>query len=251
MSKPLVLVPCDVKPIPGGGPFHCVGEKYLDAVVHGANCMVLLLPALGHGHEMDSFEAHYDLDTLLDLAQGVFLPGSVSNINPDRYTGPKSEMSLDEQRDTTVFSLIEKVMRRKMPLLAVCRGLQEMNVALGGTLHPNIQDVPGHMDHREDKTAPREMQYEPAHPVRLVKDGMLADILQLEQLQVNSLHAQGIAELGKGLIPEASAEDGLVEAVSLPGQWALGVQWHPEWRYWENPASVRLFEAFGAAIRNP
>ena len=168
------------------------------------------------------FEAHYDLDTLLDLAQGVFLPGSASNIHPDRYTGPKSEMSLDEQRDTTVFSLIEKVLERRMPLLAVCRGLQEMNVALGGTLHPNVQDVPGHMDHREDKTVSRELQYEPAHPVRLVKGGMLADILQLEQLKVNSLHAQGIAELGKGLIPEASAEDGLVEAVSLPGPMGAG-----------------------------
>ncbi|MCB1683308.1 MAG: gamma-glutamyl-gamma-aminobutyrate hydrolase family protein [Pseudomonadales bacterium] len=249
MSKPLVLVPCDVKPIPGGGPFHCVGEKYLDAVVHGADCMVLLLPALGHGHEMDSFEAHYDLDALLDMAQGVFLPGSASNIHPDWYTGRKSEMSLDEQRDTTVFALIERVLARKMPLLAVCRGLQELNVALGGTLHPNVQDVPGFMDHREDKTAPRELQYEPAHPVELTPGGVLAGILGAGPLQVNSLHAQGIATLGRGLAVEASAEDGLVEAVSLPGQWVLGVQWHPEWRYDQNPAAVRLFEAFGKAIR--
>ncbi len=211
--------------------------------------MALLLPALGHGHEMESFEAHYDLDSLLDKVQGVFLPGSASNIHPDRYTGPSTEMSLDEQRDTTVFALIEKVLQRKMPLLAVCRGLQELNVALGGTLHPNVQDVPGYMDHREDSTVSRELQYGLAHSVSLTKGGVLADILQQEQLQVNSLHAQGIAVLGEGLIPEASAEDGLVEAVSLPGQWVLGVQWHPEWRYWENPASVRLFEAFGAALR--
>lgn len=249
MSKPLVLVPCDVKTIPGGGPFHCVGEKYLDAVVHGADCMALLLPALGHGHEMDSFEDHYDLDALLGMAQGVFLPGSASNIHPDWYTGPESDMSLDEQRDTTVFALIEKVLARRLPLLAVCRGLQELNVALGGTLHANVQDVPGHMDHREDKNAPRELQYEPAHPVTLTRDGVLAAILGTEQLEVNSLHAQGIATLGKGLIVEACADDGLVEAVSLPGQWALGVQWHPEWRYEQNPASVRLFEAFGKAIR--
>lgn len=212
--------------------------------------MALLLPALGPGLEMESFEAQYDLDVVLDQVRGVFLPGSASNIHPRRYDGPPAKMALDEQRDAAVFSLIDRVLARKLPLLAVCRGLQELNVALGGTLHANVQEVAGHFDHREDKLAPREQQYQPAHPVRIEPGGMLAGILGTERLQVNSLHAQGIATLGRGLVVEAAAEDGLVEAVSLPGQWVLGVQWHPEWRYRESPESVRLFEAFGTALRD-
>jgi putative glutamine amidotransferase len=251
VSKPLVLVPCDVKTIPGGGPFHCVGEKYLDAVVHGADCMTLLLPALGAGDEMESFEAQFDLDTILDLVQGVFLPGSASNIHPHRYSGSMAEMDLDEQRDSAVFSLIDKVLQRKLPLFAVCRGLQELNVALGGTLHANVQEVPGRMDHREDKTVPREQQYGVAHPIEVVPGGMLAGIVGAESLQVNSLHAQGIETLGKRLVVEATAEDGQIEAVSMPGQWVLGVQWHPEWRYRDNPEFAVLFEAFGKALRDP
>ncbi len=249
MAKPVVLVPCDVKPVPGGGPFHCVGEKYLDAVVHGADCMAVLVPAFGAGEEMASIASHYDLDALLDSAQGVFLPGSASNIHPRRYAGVAGKMDLDEQRDNLVFPLIDKVRQRGMPLLAVCRGLQELNVALGGTLHANVQEVAPYFDHREDKEAPRDQQYEPAHTVRVRAGGMLADIVGRASFSVNSLHAQGIASLGDGLEVEAQADDGLVEAVSLPGHWVLGVQWHPEWRFREHQESVLLFQAFGKALR--
>jgi len=249
MNRPRVLVPCDVKPVPGGGPFHCVGEKYLNAVVHGADCMPLLMPALGEGDEMESFESHFNIDDMLDLVDGVFLPGSASNVHPKRYGKPHRHMSLDEQRDESVFPLIDKVLERKIPLFAVCRGHQELNVALGGTLHAGVQDVPGYHDHREDSTLPRDQQYADAHDVLITPGGMLARIVGSARVRVNSLHAQGIDQLGRGLVVEARAEDGLIEAVSLPDQWVLSVQWHPEWCFSDNPVSVRLFAAFGEAIR--
>ncbi|MCP5181914.1 MAG: gamma-glutamyl-gamma-aminobutyrate hydrolase family protein [Pseudomonadales bacterium] len=249
VKKPLVLVPCDVKAIPGGGPFHCAGEKYLDAVIHGADCMALLLPALGGGEEMASFQAHYDLDELLDLAQGVYLPGSASNIDPVHYGGPPHDMALDGQRDVSVFPLIRKTLAHRKPLLAICRGLQELNVALGGTLHARVHDIPGHGDHREDSSAPREEQYGDAHAVALEPGGVLARITGNTRLTVNSLHSQGIATLADGLRVEATAEDGLIEAVSMTDPWVVGVQWHPEWRYRQNPDAIRLFAAFGDALR--
>jgi putative glutamine amidotransferase len=248
LSLPIVLIPCDVKNY-GDYPFHCVGEKYVNAIAHGANCMPLLLPALGEGHDLEGLTDHFDLDAILDKVDGVFLPGAVSNVHPRRYGTTKVAPPLDEQRDETVFALIDKVLARRMPLFVVCRGFQELNVALGGTLHTGLQDLGPYNDHREDSSKPRDAQYDHAHRVDVREGGMLHRIVGKTDIPVNSLHSQGIATLGAGLRVEATAEDGLPEAASMAEGWVLGVQWHPEWQFRNDENSGKLFKAFGEAIR--
>jgi putative glutamine amidotransferase len=248
-GKPVVLIPCDVKQV-GIHPFHCVGEKYINAVAHGADVWPLLIPAFGGGTDLEPLTGHMDLDALLAMADGVFLPGSVSNVAPPRYGAPDDPDILhDTQRDALALVLIERTMTARIPLLAVCRGLQELNVALGGTLHPRLQEVAGLMDHREDAQAERADQYVPAHAVTLTPGGQLERLLGSREIWVNSLHGQGIRDLAPGLMAEGLAPDGVVEAVSCPEHqgFLLGVQWHPEWRYAEDANSVALFRAFGAA----
>ena len=157
----------------------------------------------------------------------------------------------DEARDDTTLPAIHEALSQGVPLLAICRGMQELNVALGGTLHQKVQEVPGLMDHREVKDVPREQQYGPVHPVSLVEGGKLHRLLGTTQIQVNSLHQQGIDRLADDLQAEAVAPDGLVEAVSHRAElrFLIGVQWHPEWRFRDNPASSALFAAFGEAAR--
>jgi putative glutamine amidotransferase len=248
-GKPLVLIACDVKQV-GPHAFHCVGEKYIDAVAHGAGVWPLLLPALGAGSDLESLERHFDLDALLADVDGVFLPGSVSNLAPTRYGGqPDPTMLQDPQRDALTLSLIERAMALSVPLFAVCRGLQELNVVLGGTLHPRVHEVEGFLDHREDPDAARDDQYRHAHPVALRSGGVLEGLLGCAEIRVNSLHGQGLRDLAPGLVVEGVAPDGLVEAVSCPSHpgFLIGVQWHPEWRFRSDPVSVALFRAFGAA----
>jgi putative glutamine amidotransferase len=248
--RPTILVPCDVKQV-GLHAFHCVGEKYIDAVAHGADAWPLLLPAFGAGQDLEPLTGHVDLRALLAGVDGVFLPGSASNVHPARYGGATPPLKPDVQRDELTFDLIDAALALRVPLFAVCRGLQELNVALGGTLHPAVHDVPGFMDHRENGDDPREQQYASAHPVRLTPGGRLHDLLGVDELAVNSLHGQGIRDLAPTLAVEATAPDGLVEAVSAPGHdgFLFGVQWHPEWAWRSNAASVALFRAFGEAAR--
>jgi putative glutamine amidotransferase len=248
-GKPLVLIACDVKHV-GIHPFHCVGEKYIDAVAHGADTWPLLLPALGAGTDLESLERHVDLGALLERVDGVFLPGSVSNVAPAHYGGDGgAEMLEDPQRDALALPLIERTMAARVPLFAVCRGFQELNVALGGTLHPHLHEVEPFLDHREDTAAARPDQYRHAHPVTLRSGGVFERLLGAREIQVNSLHGQGIRDLAPSLVAEGVAPDGVVEAVSCPSHpgFLLGVQWHPEWRYRSDSVSVALFRAFGEA----
>ncbi|HEX9207550.1 MAG TPA: gamma-glutamyl-gamma-aminobutyrate hydrolase family protein, partial [Steroidobacteraceae bacterium] len=157
----------------------------------------------------------------------------------------------DPHRDATTLPLIPRVVAAGMPLFAICRGFQEMNVAYGGTLWQKVQEVPGFADHRENKEDPLEVQYAPVHEVELVPGGELHRIAGRDRVEVNSLHAQGVQRLGDGLEIEARAPDGLVEGFRVrqaPG-FALAVQWHPEWQVMKNPFSRALFAAFGAAAR--
>jgi putative glutamine amidotransferase len=184
------------------------------------------------------------------------LTGAYSNIEPHRYgeapTGPDEH---DPARDENALALVPMAIARRLPVLAICRGLQEVNVALGGTLHPKVHDVEGYDDHREDTHDPLGVQYAPSHSVHLVPGGLLHGIAGAAEARVNSLHGQGLRTLGRGLRIEATAPDGLVEAVSLqprdddPGPFLLGVQWHPEWRLTENPFYLGIFHAFAAACR--
>ena len=249
--KPLVILPCDVKQV-GVHPFHCVGEKYINAVAHGADVWPLLLPAFGTGLDLRSLTGHVEMDALLREVDGVFLPGSHSNVAPSEYGGtPDPDMAMDRQRDALTLDLIRRATALGVPLFAVCRGMQELNVALGGTLTVAVHEQPGMLDHREDKSAGRDQQYAPRHPVDLADDGLLRRLLGVPRIRVNSLHGQGIRDLAPGLVVNARAPDGLVEAVSLPaaGGFFLGVQWHPEWAWQDDPNSVALFRAFGDAAR--
>jgi putative glutamine amidotransferase len=242
-AKPLIGIPADRR-ILGPHPFHCVGEKYIAAVAEASGAIPVLIPALGE---------RADLDALLESVDGILLTGSPSNVEPQRYAGPPSDPETlhDPHRDATTLPLIPRVIEAGMPLFAVCRGFQEMNVAFGGTLWQKVQEVPGYADHREDKEAPLEVQYAPVHEVLLAPGGRLQAIAQAGRVLVNSLHSQGVQRLGAGLEVEATAPDGLVEAFSVPAApgFALAVQWHPEWQVMQNPFSRALFAAFGDAAR--
>ncbi len=241
---PLVGVSADCKPI-DGQPFHAVGEKYLTAVILSARCTPLIIPALAES---------LDLPGLLDRLDGVLLTGSPSNLHPRHYGAahtPEHE-PFDEPRDALTLSLIDLALSRGLPLLAICRGFQELNAALGGTLHPALHTLPRRLDHRRPQSEDLDVQYGPRHPVRFVEGGEFLRRFGETEIQVNSLHRQGILELAPRLSAEGHAPDGTIEAVSVREAkgFALGVQWHPEYQSTENPFSRRLFEAFGAAARD-
>ena len=248
---PVVGIPCDV--IRNGiSPFHGVGEKYINAVANGSGVCPLLIPAQGPGEDLVEMDKLTINERLLDNIDGLFLSGSPSNIEPRLYGDESSQTpdSHDPQRDSLTLSLIRAAIKRDIPILAACRGMQELNVALGGTLHQKVHQVAGMMDHREDKSLPRAQQYQASHNVQLVEGGILANLAGTQSVRVNSLHGQGMNLLGKGLIAEAHAPDGLVEAFRYDGNhFVVGVQWHPEWRYYEDPLSTALFAAFGRAVR--
>jgi len=243
-SAPLVGITACTK-ASGALPAQMVGLKYIEAIAYGSQALPLLIPALG---------AALDVDGLLDRLDGLFLTGSPSNVDPSRYGAERSfdTTLLDPARDATTFALIERALARGIPLLAVCRGFQELNVALGGTLHQHVEDLPGKRDHRARDTDPLEVQYGPAHAVTLTPGGLLQGWLHGKStLMVNSVHSQGIDRLADRLAVEACADDGLIEAVRVvasPG-FAVGVQWHPEWKVLDHPDALTLFQAFGAACR--
>lgn len=244
-NRPLVGVTADRRRLPDH-PHRAqlAGDSYLDAVIDGAGAFPVVLPSMG---------GKFPVTDILDRLDGLLLTGSPSNVQPQRYGGAPApdDTWQDADRDRAVFELLPSAVKAGMPVLAICRGLQEMNVAWGGSLHPAVHEVPGFFDHRKDREVPLEDRYRAAHPVDFRRDGLLAGISGQEGAEVNSLHAQGVDRLGEGLAIEAMAEDSLVEAFTVrnaPG-FALAVQWHPEWRFRENPLSLAIFKAFGDACR--
>jgi len=234
---------CDSKRI-DGHPFQVVYEKYVTAVVDGSEALPLLLPALSKP---------LDPADILAAVDGVLMTGSRSNVHPGLYDGPPARHGtlLDEQRDATALDLIRAALDRGTPLFCICRGFQELNVALGGTLHQHVHEIEGRGRHHELADDPLDAQYGPAHRVTIRRGGPLHRIVGVVETDVNSLHRQAIDRLADRLEAEAWAEDSTIEGVSVkdaPG-FALGVQWHPEWKVTENPVSLRLFGAFGDAMR--
>jgi putative glutamine amidotransferase len=243
MSRPIVVIPSCTKTVEGDL-YDAVGRKYSAAVAEVAECQPLLVP-LG---------VNIDVGSILDVADAILLSGSRSNVAPEHYSEqpPLMPERLDPLRDALTLPLIRAAVERKTPLFAICRGFQELNVALGGSLHQAVHDVAGREDHRANPNAPLDEAYGPIHPVFL--RGKLRDWVGKDEIMVNSLHWQGIDRLAEGLKPEAFAADGLIEAVRGPDDQAfcLGVQWHPEWGAKSNPVSAALFRRFGAAAKgNP
>lgn len=243
---PLVGVISDRRSL-GHHAFQVQGEKYLLAVIEGARAYPLGLPAIPRG------DHGFQPAAVLDRLDGLLLTGSPSNVEPHRYgAAPGQEGArLDPPRDDAALELIPAALALGLPLFAICRGFQELNVAMGGSLHQDLGHVPDLGRHKEDAGAPVDVQYGPAHEVVFTPGGMLAALTGRGGARVNSVHGQGIERLGAGLAVEATAPDGLVEAVSVGGaaSFALGVQWHPEWDMRSDEVSMALFRAFGAACR--
>lgn len=242
--KPVVLIPTGAK-VMSNLDYQLLGKKYSDPIVRFADCLPILVPTC-YGFE--------HVEQYLDLADGIYLSGASTNIVPKLYGQEHltPEVLQDPDRDYFDAHLIPAALERGLPFLGICRGHQELNVSRGGTLHQKVYQQPGMIDHREkDSTAANEIQYGPHHDVKLVPNTWLEQALGTSEFWVNSLHGQGIDQLGQGLTALAHAPDGLVEAMycsDLP-QFTLSVQWHPEWLTHENPLWVKLYQMYGEACR--
>ncbi len=241
MSRPIIVIACST-----GTTSELVadatGRKYSLAVAEVSECQPLLLP-VGKGIA--------DIGTVLDIASGILLPGAIANVHPDNYGNEEPILpdAIDRDRDAVTLPLIRAAVERKLPIFGICRGFQELNVALGGTLHQAVHTVDGYADHREPRVEDFDVMFAVRHPVKL--QGELRKWLGQDEIIVNSLHGQGIKELARPLVAEAFAADGLVEAarVAAGHPFSLGVQWHPEWLVQSHPASLALFRRFGDAAR--
>jgi len=228
-----------------GHPVHAALHGYVRAVSAISRALPLVLPSFADG---------LDVDTLIASIDGIVLTGSPSNVAPTCYGAPlpHREMLLDHQRDAAILTLLPALVSAGVPVLAVCRGFQEMNVAWGGTLEPAVHEQAGRLDHREgDHDRPIERWYDDSHDLHIVEGSLLARLAGGTRERVNSVHHQGIDRLGTGLRVEANAPDGLVEAftVASVAQFTLAVQWHPEMRIDDSAFARAIFEAFGNACR--
>jgi putative glutamine amidotransferase len=243
VRRTIIGVPTDLKQI-DGNPFHAVGDKYVRAVAIAAGGIPFVIPSFGD---------LYDLPDLVGRFDGVLLTGSPSNVHPTYYgTEPTPEAEPhDEARDETTLPLIREVLDQAVPMLAICRGMQELNVALGGTLHARVHELPRRMDHRRPQHDDPDVQYGPRHDIALTEGGALHQLAGSTTLTVNSLHWQAVDRIAPDLAVEATAPDGTIEAVKVVGarNFALGVQWHPEYKVLKDAFSTKLFAAFGEAAR--
>jgi putative glutamine amidotransferase len=241
--KPVVLMTMGAQERKGHA-YQVMTHKYIQPLVEFSECVPLLVPTCCGSD---------DLQQYLDLADGVYLTGAGSNIDPALYGQENETPDKVQDRDRDLFDLplIRAALERGLPIFGICRGMQEINVALGGDIFQKVYAEPGYNDHRENPDDPVDVQYAPSHAVYPVAGSWLAELLGEQSIRVNSLHGQAVRKLGEGLEVLATAEDGLIEAIHAPGlsPFLVAVQWHPEWRAASNPDSVKLFQAFGEACR--
>jgi putative glutamine amidotransferase len=244
--KPLIGISCCVKAVGAfGTPNHAASDSYVRAVLGPVDGIPVMLPAAGEAL----------VPGILPRLDGLILTGSRSNVCPDHYSGPAHAEGTPEDpaRDSTTLPLIRAAIAAGVPLLAICRGFQELNVALGGSLHQRLQDLPDRFDHSTPADQPMaRLRTAKAHGVRLAPGSAFAKLAGGEALGVNSLHNQGIDRLASRLVAEGWAPDGTVEAVRVRDArgFALGVQWHPEYDWQQDLVSRSLFELFGRAARD-
>ncbi len=243
MLQPLVAVSTDVREF-DNYTWHAVPRQYIEAAVADAGVFPVLVPSFGD---------RLDLDQLLDSVDGVMVTGSRSNVHPSLYGEEATEANgpYDPDRDATTLPLIRKAIDRGVPLLAICRGIQELNVALGGTLIAEIQEREGSLDHRAPAGAGQDERFAIRQNVSIKPGSCLAGVFGAGEIKVNSVHRQAVGRLGDRLQVEAVAEDNTVEAVSVKDAraFAVGVQWHPEYWVKSDSNSARIFRAFGDAAR--
>lgn len=242
--RPVIGVPADVCNVDEPLLRHSVDDNIVRAISQVARGLPVVIPAMPDA---------IDLDAILDRVDGMVFPGAWSNVYPGHYgVAPSVDHEpYDHRRDGITLALIRRVLERGIPLLCICRGYQELNVALGGSLDTDIHRMPGRLNHSRHLTDAVVEWFEPAHSVTLDPGGVLAQLLGKSEMMVNSLHRQAISKLGRGIFVEAVAPDGTVEAISVRSAcgFAIGTQWHPEHNASANPDSVRLFRAFGDAAR--
>lgn len=249
MKRPVIGVIGNTHVVENRFSVQMAGERNLHAVAEVAGALPLIFagnPKITH------------IPDLLDAVDGIVLTGARANVHPARFnTEPAAKYEpYDEARDALALPLIEACVERGVPVFGICRGFQEMNVAFGGSLHPEIRELPGHINHRMPRLENGEIHPDPAvvfadrHKVRLTPGGVFARLFGSDTIKVNSLHGQGILTLGPRVIGEGVAEDGTIEAIRIAGApgFALGVQWHAEYDPATNPVNRALFEAFGRAV---
>jgi len=241
--NPLIAVPADTSFF-DGYLWHGAPQQYLLAACEVARLTPVIIPSLPD---------FINLELLSEMVDGVLITGAKSNVQPKLY-GATMDPALgpfDPQRDASSLSLIKFALKRDLPILAICRGIQELNVALGGTLAHNIQDLPDRDDHRAPENAEPDDKFAIRQPVLIKEQSCLAKILDQREINVNSVHQQAIDKISDKLQTEAIAKDGTIEAVSVKGAktFAIGVQWHPEYWAKSDQPSRKIFEAFGDAVR--
>lgn len=242
MSRPLLIgVTADLQQ----GPVHLqhiARVQYVNAVVDGMDAIPLVLPAIG---------ARQNVETILDRLDGLLFTGSPSNVAPSHYGVPgEGRAPFDPARDATTLPLLRAALARGVPTLCLCRGHQELNVALGGTLHQYVETLPGKIDHRAPEHDDMNVRYANRHWIDLAAGGFLRDISGQPRAFVNSLHGQAIDRLADGLAIEATHDDGTIEAVRWTGGpgFALGLQFHPEWHIKTDAFSAAIFKRFADIV---
>ena len=244
MARPVVGIISNHYMINDEYPAQATGLHNIEAVAEVTGAMPLLIPSLPHTS---------DVAELLEVCQGFVFTGGRPNVHPKHYGEEPTEAhgQFDTDRDAVALPLIREAVARGVPILGICRGFQEVNVAFGGSLYPEIRDLPGRMNHRMPPDGTLEEKFALRHPIHLTPGGVFARLFGAEEVFVNSLHGQGIKDKAKRVIVEGHAPDGTPEAIHIEGAtgFALAVQWHPEWQADQDPVSRPLFEGFGRALR--
>jgi putative glutamine amidotransferase len=249
LPYPLIGVPTSMLQMPGTQfKSHSTGQRYITSLNRFSNCVSVQIPSLGN---------KYDYTQLVQRFDGILLTGGRANIEPHHYGGPPfpQDEAIDPDRDSTVLQLIPACIEAGIPLLGICRGLQEINVALGGSLHYRVHQVPEKNDHRmlRGEEVSNEDIYAPRHSITITPGSLFYKLVKKNEVQVNSLHGQGIDRLGKGLSIEAVSDDQIIEGIRIKNHPNFGaaVQWHTEFHP-ERPEHIlsrKLYEAFGQAAK--
>jgi len=245
MPRPTVGIIANFASLDGDYPAQASGEMNVNAIARVSNALPVIIPSLPNCVTAEELCAQFD---------GFLFTGGRPNVHPSHYGEEETAAHgvFDKNRDAITLPLIRHAVELGRPILGICRGFQEFNVAFGGTLHPEIRDLPGRMNHRMPPEGTLDEKFELRHDVALTPDGVFANLFGATQIRTNTLHGQGIKEAGARIVIDGYAEDGTPEAIYIKDTkaFAMAVQWHPEYRAQDDPNSRPLFEAFGQALAN-